>query len=191
MGGDHVVVVVLREMRVHPITWLRGFSVADAVGKNDVVACNVKKLSGSVQCARKIRDEELMAGAAGAVQNQNRICDAALRVARGLSQRRVMQPQLRQRFARAKLEVLRDIVALRRRGYRSLLRGCGQCLEKNSHRRASEAQEQSRHDSPQRVYLEGQEIYHISNRTGVKRRGCPKSNYVPRGTILALRLFSE
>src|SRR5215469_13010309 len=90
MGGDHVVVIVLRKMGVHPIAGLRGFSVADAVGKDNVVARNVQKLSGSVQYARKIRDEELMAGAACSVQDQNGVGGAALRIARRLPERCVV-----------------------------------------------------------------------------------------------------
>ena len=45
--GDHVVVVVLRKMRVQSVAGLRGLSVADAVGKDDEVARRVQKLPRS------------------------------------------------------------------------------------------------------------------------------------------------
>src|SRR5262245_37769313 len=105
-------------MRVQTVAGLRGFSMPDAVGKNDVVARRIEELARPEQFTRKNRREELMARAACSVQDQDGVGGTPMRVACGLSQRRVMKPQLRQRFARAKLEVLRDIVALRRRGYR-------------------------------------------------------------------------
>src|SRR5579859_4647933 len=121
MRGDHVVVVVLREMRVQAVAGLRGFSVADAIRKNDVVAPGIQKLARAEKFVCKNRGEELMAGAAGTVQNQDRVGDAALRVLCRLSQCCVMQAQLWQRFAGAELEILYDIVAFGRGGCAGLL----------------------------------------------------------------------
>src|SRR5689334_20216027 len=123
--GDHVVVIVLWETRVQAVAGLRGFSVADAVGKNDVVTRGVQKLARAEKFTRKNGREELMPGATGAVQDQNRVGDASLRVLCGLAQCRVMQTQLGQRFARPKLKILRDKVALRGSRRRGLLSGDG------------------------------------------------------------------
>src|SRR5262252_250863 len=111
MSGNHVIIVVLRKMRAKAVAGLRGFSVADAVGKNDVVARGVEKLARPEEFARKNGREELMSGAAGAVQNQNRVADASLGVARGLPERGVMKAQLRERFTGAKKKILHDKVA--------------------------------------------------------------------------------
>jgi len=58
--GDHVVIVVLWKMRVQAVAGLRGFSVADAVGKNDVVTRGIEKLSGPKQFSGKNGRKELM-----------------------------------------------------------------------------------------------------------------------------------
>ena len=78
-----------------------------------------------------------MSGAAGAVQNQNRVADPALRVARGLSERCVVEAQVRQRFARAKLEILHDKVAFGR-GRLSLLPSGGPLPEEDHGKQAKE-----------------------------------------------------
>src|SRR2546428_14166120 len=85
--------------------------MADVVSKNDVEARSVDELPRPEQFGRKNGLKELMTGAAGAVQNQDRIGDAALRVARGLPQRRVMKAQPRQGFSRLKFEILGDEIA--------------------------------------------------------------------------------
>ena len=95
--------------------------MADAVGKNNEVSCGVQKLPGSKQFAGKNGREELMAGASGAVKNQNGVGDAALSVARGLAQRRVVQAQFRERLTRTKFEILDDEIAFGRGGPRSCL----------------------------------------------------------------------
>jgi len=47
VSGNHVVIVVLRELSMQPVAWLRRFPVTNAVGKNDVVAIRIEKLPGS------------------------------------------------------------------------------------------------------------------------------------------------
>ncbi len=120
MRGDHVVVVVAREMRMQSVAGLRGFPVADAIGKHDEVACGIEELPRPKQLARELRLEELLPGAAGSVKYQDGVRDAPLRVAAGFTERRIVQPQFRKRLSRTKFEILDDEVAfrgLRRRGY--------------------------------------------------------------------------
>ena len=57
--GNHVVVVILREMSVHPVAGLRRFAVTDAVGKNDEVAIRIEELSWTKQFSGKDRLQEL------------------------------------------------------------------------------------------------------------------------------------
>src|SRR5207248_6752588 len=121
--GNHVVVIVLGKVRVQAVAGLRRFSVADAVRKNDVVARSIEKLARAEQFARKNGREELMTGAAGAVQDQDRVGDAALRVLCRSSQCHVMKAQFGQRFAGTELEILHNKVALRSSGRRRLRSG--------------------------------------------------------------------
>src|SRR6266702_683715 len=123
MRRDHVVVVILREARVEAVAGLRGFSVADAVGKNDEIARRVEKLAGTEELSCELRLKELPPGAAGAAKDQDGVRDPSLRVAGGFPERHVVQAQLGHSFPRAKLELADDVIALRRRGSR-LLRGC-------------------------------------------------------------------
>ena len=56
--------------------------MADAVGKDDVIAGDVERLAGPVQLVGELRLEELRPAAAGAVQDHDRIddqCPAASR----------------------------------------------------------------------------------------------------------------
>src|SRR5260370_20303569 len=83
----HVVVVVLREMRVKAVAGLRGFPMTDAVRKNDVIARGVEKLARAKQLAGKDGLQKLMARATRPVKNQDAVDDAALGVAHGLAER--------------------------------------------------------------------------------------------------------
>src|SRR6267378_6113181 len=87
--------------------------MADAIGKDNEVARSIKQLARLKKLTGKLRLEKLMAGAAGAVKNQHGVRDAALRVTCGFAERRIMQPQLRQRFSRPKFEILDCEIALR------------------------------------------------------------------------------
>src|SRR6202171_4183513 len=122
--GNHVVIVVLREVSMQPVAGLRGFPVTNAVGKNDVVAIRIQELPGSEKLPGKLRLEELLSRAAGAVKNQNGVCDAALGVAHRFTKRRVVQSQFRQRFARPEFEILDHEIAFGCCGKRRLL-ACG------------------------------------------------------------------
>src|SRR5215472_6493341 len=121
MRRDHVVVVVLREMRVETVAGLGRLSVADAVGKNDVVAPSIEKLPRTEQFAGKNGRKELMTRAARAMQDQNCVGDASLCIRRGLAQRGVMKAQFGQGFPGAKLEILHYKITLVRGGGGRLL----------------------------------------------------------------------
>ena len=83
---DHVVIVVMRKLRVQPVARLRRFSVADAVGKDDEIFRGIEQSARHEQHAGKLRAQELMPVAAGAVQDQHRIVDVA-RVRRAAARR--------------------------------------------------------------------------------------------------------
>src|SRR5229473_5569975 len=85
--------------------------MADAVRKNDVVTRCIEKLSRSKQFFSENGREKLMASAAGAVKNQNRVCDAALGIAHRLAQRGVVQTQFRQRLPRPEFEIFDHEIA--------------------------------------------------------------------------------
>ena len=112
--------------------------MADAVGKNDVVARSVEKLARAEQFARENGLQELLAGAAGAMEDQDGVGGTALGVARGLSERCVVKAQLRERFAGAKLEILHDKVAFGRRRRRGLLSGCRRFAQEERGKQANE-----------------------------------------------------
>src|SRR5467141_4798035 len=133
VSGNHVVIVVLREVSMQPVAWLRRFPVTNAVGKNDVVAIRIEKLPGSEELPGKLRLEELLSRAAGAVENQDGVCDAALRVAHRLAKRHVVQSQFRQRLARPEFEILDDEIAFGCCGKRRLL-ACGRRGSQDSDR---------------------------------------------------------
>src|SRR5271154_4196951 len=96
----HVVVVILRKVRVHTVAGLAGFSVTDVIRQNDVVAGDIEELSRAKQHAGELRREELFAGPAGAVQKQHGVCDSAVRVAHRSAKGGVVHSQLRQGFTR-------------------------------------------------------------------------------------------
>src|SRR4029077_5708296 len=111
--GDHIVIIVLWKMGVHPVAGLRGFPVANAIRKNNEVSRGVQKLPRAKQFVSKNGRKELMTGAARAVKNQDCVRDAALRVAQGFAESGVMQPQFRQRLSRAEFEVHNNEIAFR------------------------------------------------------------------------------
>src|SRR5258708_4480409 len=101
----------MREMGVQAVAGLRRFSVANAVRQDDEITRRVEKLAGTEEHSCKLRLKELLAATSGAVENQNRVRDMALRVARGIPQRPIVQPQFGQRFGRAEFEIVRDEIA--------------------------------------------------------------------------------
>ena len=112
---DHVVVVVLRKVRVQPVARLARAAVTDAVRQHDPVARRVERRAGAIELVGELRAHELAAGAAGAVQDEHGIHDRALRVALRPAERQVVQPQFGQPLARTERELMQDDVALVRR----------------------------------------------------------------------------
>jgi len=55
LSQNHVVVIVLREMRVQAVARLRRFPVTNAVRKNDELATRVQELPGTEEFSRKLR----------------------------------------------------------------------------------------------------------------------------------------
>jgi len=99
---------------MQPIARLARLAVPDIVRKNDEIAVRVQHLAGTEQHARENRLQQAMPAAARAVHDQHRIRRAPARVARRRAERRVMQPQLRHRFARLEMEVVRHVIAFAR-----------------------------------------------------------------------------
>jgi hypothetical protein len=106
---DHVLVIVFRKRRLHAVGRLRRFSVADAVGNDDVVFRRIQRLAGAEQLAREARRQHARRRAARTVQHQHRLTG---RLADG----GIMKAQFRHRFAGVEFEIFCDPVALLRRG---------------------------------------------------------------------------
>jgi hypothetical protein len=77
-------------MGVQAVAGLRRFSVANAIRQDDEVTRCVEELAGTKEHSCKLRLKELLAATSGAVENQNRVRDLALRVAHGIPQRPVV-----------------------------------------------------------------------------------------------------
>src|SRR5271157_3756614 len=121
--GGHVVIIVLRKMRVQAIAGLGRFSVADAVGKNNEVARRIEKLAWTKKYGGELRREKLLPSAAGSVKNEHRVGRAPSFILHRPAQSRVMQAQFRQRFAGMELKIVNDEVTFRGRGADWLLGG--------------------------------------------------------------------
>src|SRR5690348_4410531 len=105
---DHVRVRIVRELHVQAVAGLARFPVADVVGKNDEVLRCVEKLARSEQQTTEGLREETSPTAAGAVHDNDRIGDLALRVLHGRSDGRIVKSQFRQSLAGGELKVLGD-----------------------------------------------------------------------------------
>src|SRR2546423_9635557 len=99
--GNHVVVVVMGEMGVGSIAGLGGFAVADAVGEDDEILGDVEKLARAEEFSGKLRGKELVAGASGAVKDQDGVVDVAVGIVSGCAEGGVVQAQLGNGFAGA------------------------------------------------------------------------------------------
>src|SRR6185437_2528278 len=93
---------------------LARLSVADLVGQDNVVARDVERLARAVEGAGENRAQELMPGAAGAVDDEHGVVHHSGCVLAGRAQGRIVQVQARQRFAVVELEVADGVVALGR-----------------------------------------------------------------------------
>src|SRR5690348_1538453 len=86
IGSHHVVVIVFGKFHAQAVAGLGGFSVTDGVAEDDEVFAGVEELTGAEEFAGINGSEELAAGAAGAVHDQNGVGDAAVRVFYGLAE---------------------------------------------------------------------------------------------------------
>src|SRR5262245_62056786 len=102
---DHVLVSITRKLRAQPITRLRRFSGADAVGHDDEMRCRIEWLTAVELFTTDLAAEESPAPPGGAVQNEHRVPSDATRVLLRLTERRVMDAQHGQRRAVSELEV--------------------------------------------------------------------------------------
>ena len=99
LRAHHVVIVVLRKVRVQHIARLARLPVTHIVGKDDVVAVDVEGLTRSVQNIGELRLQELPPRSSCAMQKQHSIRDVSIRIAHRLAERQVMHAQLGQSLA--------------------------------------------------------------------------------------------
>ena len=112
LGGDHVVVVVVRKAGAQSITGFAGATVADVVGENDEVLSRVEELAGAEEHTCKARAYELLATASGPVQDKDRVSGATPRVSLGAAIGGVMDLKFWEGFAAAELKIAGDEVVL-------------------------------------------------------------------------------
>jgi hypothetical protein len=109
LGGDHVVVVVLREVHVEAVGGFAGFAVADVVGEDDEVFGDVEGLSGSEEDVGEGWVHQGVGVAASAVEEEDSIIDVAGGVAMEFAEGEVMELEHGERFSAAELEALDDV----------------------------------------------------------------------------------
>src|SRR3990167_6373690 len=108
LRADHVVIVIFGEGHAHAIAGLRRAAMPDIVGQDDIIFASVERLAGAEQFARKLWLKELLAGAAGAVEDHHRIGDLTACVAPGGAERRVVNFEFGQFFASCERKILED-----------------------------------------------------------------------------------
>src|SRR5581483_983396 len=99
LRSNHVLVVIVREVRVHAVAGLARSTVTDSVGQNDVVLRRVEQLSWPEQIPGELLAYELLSGAGRAVQDQHCIHNTSVSVELRLAVSREVELQLRKRFA--------------------------------------------------------------------------------------------
>jgi len=94
LGGDHVVVVVLREVHVEAVGGFAGVALADVVGEDDEEFCDVEWLARAEEDVGEDGIEERVGVAAGAVEEKDGVVGVAGSVAVGLAESEVMELEL-------------------------------------------------------------------------------------------------
>jgi len=91
---DHVAVIVMGKARVQAVAGLRGFPVADAIREDDEILRGIEQSAGLEQHIGELRAQELVTVSASAMQYDNGVCRAPLRIQLRRTQRDVVQMKL-------------------------------------------------------------------------------------------------
>ena len=110
----HVGVLVVREFGMQSPARATGLPVADVVGQDHVKLRHVQRLARPKQLARKDVAHELRAAAGGAVHDEHRVANHAVSIPLRNTERPVVDFEFRQRLAGGEVEILDDVVSLRR-----------------------------------------------------------------------------
>jgi hypothetical protein len=95
LGGDHVVIGLVREAHAQTVGGLARFAVADVVGQDDVELRNIERLTGPEENVGKGGVEQGMGVTTCAVEKQDGVVGVSGRIAVRLAQREVVEFQLR------------------------------------------------------------------------------------------------
>ena len=79
--------------------------MADIVGQDDEMAGDIERLARAIKLIGKLRPEELFAGPACAVKDQDGAVDLPLGIAMGGAKRGVMEFEFGQDLSRSKVEI--------------------------------------------------------------------------------------
>ncbi len=109
--GHHILIVVLRKVRVQPVAGSAGLSVTDAVRQNDEISGRVEQPSFPEQNTAELIRQEIAPRSARAVQDEHRIVDAPMRVAVRLAEHGVVNAQFGQGLSRCETEIWSDVLA--------------------------------------------------------------------------------
>ena len=105
---DHIVVVIVRELRAQPVRRLGGAAMAERVRNDDEVFGGIERLILAEQLTRECRRQHAGGALRGAVQYEHRL-------SRRLADCRVGKADFGHGLAGMKFEVARDPLALLRR----------------------------------------------------------------------------
>ena len=111
LRGDHVVVIVAREIHPHPVARLGRTAVAEVVGQDHIGFRQIERLARAVQLIGELGTEELRAAAAGAVEHHNRIVDLPPGIAVRRAERGDVHAHIH-RFAGAEVEIAQGDILL-------------------------------------------------------------------------------
>jgi hypothetical protein len=112
LGGDHIVVVVVRKVHPQTIGRLAGFPVADVVRQDNVELRDVERLAGAEENIGKDRIEQGMGVAARSMEKQDSVVRVSCGIPVGLAERKIVQLQVGERFADPEAEIPDDVSAV-------------------------------------------------------------------------------
>ena len=90
LGGDHVVIVVVRKVHTQAVGRLARLAMTDVVGKDDVILRDIEGLPRSEENVGKDRVEKGMGVAASAMQQKHGVVSVPGRVGVTLAEREVV-----------------------------------------------------------------------------------------------------